>query len=100
MLITDWRQLNSLCKVPYYWYEDIRDTLYFLGAGDKFVTADIKDRFFQVPVAIDHRYYLGFSYKGRYYRSKVLQFCLYCSSYYLIKFVRPVITKSGQKHHW
>ena len=91
-LITDLRQLNSFCKVPHYRNEDIRDTVHFVRAGDKFVTADIKDGFFHVPVAREHRDYLGFSYKGLYYRWKVLPFGLCCSPYYFSKVVRPVIT--------
>ena len=50
-LITDSRHLNSFCKVPHYRIEDIRDTVQFLQAGDKFVTADIMDGIFHVPVA-------------------------------------------------
>ena len=91
-IITDLRQLNSFCKVLHYRNEDIRDTVHFLRAGDKFVTADIKDGFFHVPVAREHRDYLGFSYKGLYYRWKVLPFGLCCSPYYFSKVVRPVIT--------
>ena len=91
-LITDLRQLYSFCKVPHYRNEYIRDTVHFLRAGDKFVTADIKDGFFHVPVAREHRDYLGFSYKGLYYRWKVLPFGLCCSPYYFSKVVRPVIT--------
>ena len=56
------------------------------------MTADIKDGFFHVPVASEHRDYFGFSYKGLYYRWKVLPFGLCCSPYYFSKVVRPVIT--------
>ena len=45
-----------------------------------------------MPVAREHRDYLGFSYKGLYYRWKVLPFGLCCSPYYFSKVVRPVIT--------
>ena len=90
-LITDLRHLNSQCKVPHYRNEDIRDTAKFVKTGDKFVTADLKDGFFHVPVAREHRDYLGFCYKNVYYRWKVLPFGLCCSPYYFCKIVRPVI---------
>ena len=56
------------------------------------MTADIKDEFFHVPVAREHRDYLGFSYKRLLYRWKVLPFGLCCSPYCFSKVVRPVIT--------
>lgn len=46
------------------------------------MTADIKDGFLHVLVAREHRDYLEFSYKGVYYRRKVLPFGFCCSLYY------------------
>ena len=63
-----------------------------MKADDKFVAADIKDGFFHVPIAKEHRDYLGFCYKGVYYRWSVLPFGICCSPYYFCKIVRPVVT--------
>ena len=91
-LITDLRSINEHCAVPHYRNEDIKDTVRLVKSGDYFVTADIKDGFFHVPIAKEDRDYLGFYYKGFYYRWKVLPFGLSCSPFYFNKVLRPVIT--------
>ena len=91
-LITDLRQLNSLCSVPKFRNEDIRDAVKFVKPGDNFVSTDIKDGFFHVPVNIDYRDYLGFRWNNQFYRWKVLPFGLSCSPYYFNKIVRPIVS--------
>lgn len=91
-LITDLRRLNSHCDVPKYRNEDIRDTVKLLQPSDYFVSTDIRDGFFHIPVHKDFRKYLGFKWNGIYYSWNVLVFGLCCSPYYFNKIVRPVIT--------
>lgn len=91
-LITDLRQLNSYCEVPKYRNEDIRDTVKLLKPNDRFVTTDIKDGFFHIPVHRDYKQYLGFYWKGAYFVWCVLVFGLCCSPYYFNKVLRPIIS--------
>ena len=71
-LVTDLRVLNSSCQVPKYRNEDIRNTVSCVQPQDYFVTTEIKDGFFHIPVAIESRDYLGFKFQNKYYRWNVL----------------------------
>lgn len=91
-LITDLRKLNAYCEVPSYRNEDIRDAVKQLQPSDYFITTDIKDGFFHVPVHKNFRQYLGFKWNNNYYVWCVLVFGLCCSPYYFNKIVRPVVS--------
>lgn len=90
-LITDLRNLNSFCSPPRYKNEDVRDLASILKPHDKFISLDIKDGFYHIPVHPLDREYLGFCWSGVYYRWKVLPFGLNSSPYFFAKTVRPVL---------
>lgn len=90
-LITDLRTLNSFCSPPRYKNEDVRDVASVLKPNDKFISLDIKDGFYHIPVYPVDREYLGFFWSGVYYRWKVLPFGLNSSPYFFAKTVRPVL---------
>ena len=89
-LITDLRTLNSFCSPPRYKNEDVRDVASVLKPNDKFISLDIKDGFYHIPVYPLDREYLGFFWSGVYYRWKVLPFGLNSSPYFFAKTVRPL----------
>ena len=91
-LITDLRTLNNNCVPPKFKYEDIETVKNCVKPGDYMITADLKSGFFQVPVNVNHRDYLGFKFGNQYYRWTVLPFGHCCSPYFFNKVLRPVIT--------
>jgi len=90
-LITDLRQLNSFCSVSSFKNDDIREAVKLVKPADRFVTTDIKDGFYHIQVNSAYRDYLGFQWKGTYFRWTVLPFGLSCSPYYFNKTLRPVV---------
>lgn len=91
-LITDLRQLNEHCAKCSFQYEDIRLLSDIIVENDYMVTLDIKNGFHHILVHKDYRDYLGFKWRGLYFRWRVLPFGLSCSPYYFGKILRPVIT--------
>lgn len=91
-LITDLRELNSTIKTTHFKNDDIRVVLKFLEYEDQLISVDIKDSFQHVLVNEAFRDFLGFSFKGLWYRWRVLPFGLSLSPYYFYKFFRCVIT--------
>jgi len=91
-LITDLRQLNNYCAKCSFQYEDIRCLSDIIVKGDYMVTLDIKNGFHHILVHKNYRDFLGFKWRGQYFRWRVLPFGLSCSPYYFGKILRPVIT--------
>lgn len=90
-LITDLRSVNSACRVPKCRYEDVSMLKDIVKKDDCFVSLDLKDGFFHIPVHEDDRKYLGICWKGKYYTWTVTPFGLSVSPYYFCKTLRPVI---------
>lgn len=90
-LITDLRHLNSHCDTPTYKNEDIRTASQIVQSGDHFISVDIKDGFFHIPVSDKSRQFLGICWKNNYYVWNVLPFGLSCSPYYFAKTIRPIV---------
>ena len=90
-LIIDLRHLNSYLSTPSYRNEDIREASKTIRAKDYFVSLDIKDGFHHIPVKDSCRDYLGFKWRGQYYRWRSLPFGMSCSPYFFAKVLRPVV---------
>lgn len=90
-LITDLRYLNSLCKPNKFLYEDISDVLDIVEPRDALITLDIKNGFYHIPVSEHHQQFLGFEYKGAYYKWAVCPFGANFSPYFFCKTVRAVV---------
>ena len=91
-LVTDLRVLNSQCTVPKFKQEDIQYVFSNINNTDYMVTIDLKDGFFHIPVNKEDQEYLGFSFKGRYYKWTVLPFGHCSSPFFFAKTLRPVIS--------
>jgi hypothetical protein len=91
-LITDLRFVNSFIQPPKFQLDGVNTVAEYVEANDKFISLDLKDGFFHIPVHADYWKYLGFSFENEYYVWCVLPFGLCCSPYYFHKVLRPVIT--------
>ena len=74
--ILDLRKLNQFLKVFRFRMLRTVDVLQSVSAGDWFTCIDLKDAYFHVPVAPDHRQFLRFAFKGQVYQFRVLPFGL------------------------
>lgn len=74
--ILDLRHLNVFLKsLPFRMLRTV-NVLRSVTAGDWFVSVDLKDAYFHVPIALHHRKFLRFSFLGQAYQFKVLPFGL------------------------
>jgi hypothetical protein len=91
-LIIDLREINSHIEPPKFANENIQVISSIVNENDLFVTLDLKDGFYHVPVAEEHQTYLGFQWKKQYYCWKRLPFGLNASPYFFAKTLKPVLT--------
>lgn len=74
--ILDLRLLNLFLKVLPFRMLRTADVLRSVTADDWFVSVDLKDAYFHVPIAVHHRKFLRFSFLNQAYQFKVLPFGL------------------------
>ncbi len=90
-LVTDCRPANNFLRTPEFKQEGILQLENIVQEGDYFITLDLKDGFFHVPVAEDSTRYLGILWKQRFYIWRVLPFGLSASPYFFYKTLHPVL---------
>ena len=90
-LITNLKELNKSVRRETFRNEDIRVTIDLVEKDDYMVSIDLKDCFFHIAVQEIYRDFLGFMFKGEFYRWRVLPFGLSISSFYCNKVIRPII---------
>ena len=90
-MISDLRKINNLCTVPKFCYEDIQVVTQIVQTDDQMITLDLKNGFHHIPIVKEDREYLGFYFRGNYYKWAVLPFGLKISPYVFCKTVRQVI---------
>ncbi|XP_030293378.1 uncharacterized protein LOC115593839 [Sparus aurata] len=74
--ILDLRGLNRFLKVLPFRMLRMADVLQSVAQGAWFVSIDLKDAYFHVPIAPHHRQFLRFAFQGRAYQFKVMPFGL------------------------
>lgn len=77
--ILDLHDLNQYLKVlPFHMLTTgyYRQVLQTIAKGDWFTSIDLKDAYFHVPIALQHRRFLRFAYRGRHWQFRVLPFGL------------------------
>jgi hypothetical protein len=84
-LIIDLRRINLHLRVPKFSYEDIKVVSEFVQKEDYMVTLDLKSGFHHIPINKNDQEYLGFQFKGKFYKWTVLPFGLKISPYVFAK---------------
>ncbi|KAL2087971.1 hypothetical protein ACEWY4_016799 [Coilia grayii] len=74
--ILDLRRLNRFLKVLPFRMLRTSDVLQVVTNQDWFVTIDLEDAYFHIPIAAEHRRFLHFSFMGKIYQFRVLPFGL------------------------
>ena len=96
-LCLDLRRVNGHIDAPKFVCEGIDIVKTLIQPQDFMISCDLKNGFLHVPVCKQHRSYLGFAYKQKFYCYNVLVFGLSCSPYYFNKTLRPVVTYLRQQ---
>ena len=74
--ILDLRGLNRFLKVLRFHMLSTAEVLPTIAKGEWFTSIDLKDTYFQVPIASHHRQFLRFAFQGCHFQFRVLQFGL------------------------
>ena len=85
------KHLNQFINTPRFSCENIDTLSSYIQYGDKLVTCDLESGFLHVQMLKQHRQFLGFAYKGRYYVYNTLVFGLSCAPFFFHKLLRPVV---------
>jgi hypothetical protein len=84
-------QLNKYSVPPKFQYESISAVAQSITFEDHLVTIDLKDGFYHVPIAPNHRKYFGFVFNGEFFQWCVCPFGWNGSPYYFYKLMREVV---------
>ena len=97
-LVLDLRHVNKYLNVTKFKYENLATVAKLFEEGFYFFTFDLKSGYHHVPIAEEHRKYLGFSWKFadgsvKYFQFLVLPFGLASACYAFTKLLRPLVKK-------
>ena len=88
--IINLRRLNGYIATPHFKMESIGSLKDVIQKGDFMGKLDLKDAYLSVPIAQEHRKYLRFAWKGRYYQFRSLPFGLASAPRTFTKLLCPV----------
>lgn len=91
-VIIDLRYVNSFMEVPKFREEDMSSVSSQVKQGDWMTTIDIENGFHHLSVREKERTFLGFKWRGRYYRFAAMPFGSAASPYLFNKALRPIVT--------
>ncbi len=91
--ILNLKHLNEFVNSPKFKMEDHRVAQRLINTGDYLAKIDLKDAYYLLPVATDHRKYLRFKHKEVLYQFNCLPFGLSSAPRIFTKLLRPVAAK-------
>ena len=89
--ILNLKKFNEFVPTIHFKMEDIRTVINILEENDFLCSIDLKDAYFHIPVAREHRKYLRFLFNGILYEFTCLPFGLCTSPYVYSKILKPVL---------
>ncbi|XP_023819243.1 uncharacterized protein LOC105357907 [Oryzias latipes] len=95
-LILDLRALNKYLRKYKFRMLTHAGLVRFMRPGDWFVSIDLKDAYFHVPIYPPHRKYLRFSFRGKVYEFLVLPFGLSLSPRVFVKCTEAAVAPMRQ----
>ncbi|XP_043270419.1 uncharacterized protein [Venturia canescens] len=91
-LILNLKPLNEFIDTSHFKMEDSRTAQRLMYRDCYMVTIDLKDAYYLVPIASEHRKYLRFSFQGQIFEFTVLPFGLNCAQLIFTKIMKPTVT--------
>ena len=90
--VVNLKALNSFVESTSFKMEGIHMLKDLLRPGDWMTKIDLKDAYFAIPVACQHRKYLAFRWQGKTYQFNCLPFGLSSAPWVFTKTTKPVVT--------
>ena len=90
--ILNLKSLNTFLNPPHFKMEDGRTLGKLIHKNSLLTKIDLKDAYFSVPVANEHRKYLRFVFNNTIYQFCVLPFGLSYAPYLFTKLIKPILT--------
>ena len=84
------KKLNSFINAPHFKMEGIPTLKSLLQKGDWLVKIDLKDAYFSVPISKEHRKFLCFQFRDRFYQFNCLPFGLASAPWVFTKTLKPI----------
>ena len=89
--IINLKKLNSLVQTDHFKMEGIHMLKDLLKPGDWMTKVDLKDAYFMIPVATNHRSLLQFKWIGKTYQFNCLPFGLSSAPWVFTKTTKPIV---------
>lgn len=91
--ILNLKQLNQFVQYDKFKLEDYRIAMSLIREGDFLAKIDLKDAYYLIPVAEEHRKYLRFRYRSKLYEFSCLPMGLSSAPRIYTKIMRPVVAE-------
>lgn len=89
--ILNLKNFNNYVEAPHFKLEDTRTVLRLIQKDCYLTSIDLKDAYFLVPVAMEHRKYLRFCFNNTLYQFTCLPFGLSSAPHAFTKILKPVV---------
>ena len=83
--------LNEFIAYKHFKLESLTDVINLMSRDCFFAKIDLKDAYFSVSIALEHRKYLKFLWRGVLYQFTCLRFGLSCAPGFFTKLLKPVV---------
>lgn len=91
--ILNLKKLNQFLTAPHFKMESLKNAIKLIERNDHMATIDIKDSYFLIPIAKQHRKFLKFTFERKLYRFNVLPFGLSTAPFVFTKLLKPVMER-------
>jgi hypothetical protein len=96
-IILNLKKLNSYLRYQHFKMENLDTILHLIEPNDWFISIDLKDAYFSVPIARGHRKYLQFQWRKKLYHYNVLCFGLATAPRVFTKCTKPFLAHFREK---
>ena len=97
--IINLRGLNAFVAYHHFKMETIRNAIQLIRANDYMASIDLKDAYFAIPIAKEHRKFLRFVWQDKVYEFNCLPFGLASAPRVFTKVMKPIIASLRQLGH-
>ena len=97
--IINLRGLNKFVKYKHFKMETIRSALHLIRPDCFMASIDLKDAYFSIPIAKEHRKFLRFIWQSRVYEFTCMPFGLSCAPRVFTKVMKPLVASLRRLGH-
>ena len=89
-MILNLQQLNEFVVYQHFKMDNIQTALRLVRPQCFMASVDLKDAYYSVPIALEHRHFLMFKWEGQYYQYTCLPNGLACAPRLFTKILKPI----------